>query len=309
MSREPLAQLKRNWPGLLASMDSKARRTLARQIAKQLQASQQQRIRDQMNPDGTAFATQPDARPEGPLTPPDVHQAATSQVAENRSQPGQRRRQFVGQVERIAAVHQYGLRDKVEAVARPKPATRRANCWASRSRTSTRCAPSWWITLPVPADHLSVVRIRLTTARRTTSQLATGTLPAMDEYAEHNRLIESLLRLGTIAQVQARPPRVRVQSGQLTTDWRPWFSVRAGTTSEWNPPSEGEQCLLLCCSGDPATGFVLLGIRPTNSRRHRKVWMNTSAATRTAQPLPTTTPPGRCPPWASRQPCCKPPTK
>jgi hypothetical protein len=36
--------------------------------------------------------------------------------------------------------------------------------------------------------------------------------------------------------------------------------VRAGTTSEWNPPSEGEQCLLLCCSGDPATGFVLLGI-------------------------------------------------
>jgi phage baseplate assembly protein V len=82
----------------------------------------------------------------------------------------------------------------------------------------------------------------------------------MDEYAEHNRLIESLLRLGTIAQVQARPPRVRVQSGQLTTDWRPWFTVRAGTTSEWNPPSVGEQCLLLCCSGDPATGFVLLGI-------------------------------------------------
>jgi phage virion morphogenesis protein len=34
-------------------------------------------------------------------------------VAENRSQPGQRRRQFVGQVERIAAVHQYGLRDRV----------------------------------------------------------------------------------------------------------------------------------------------------------------------------------------------------
>jgi len=82
----------------------------------------------------------------------------------------------------------------------------------------------------------------------------------MDEYAEHNRLIESLLRLGTIAEVQARPPRVRVQSGQLTTDWRPWFTVRAGTTSEWNPPSVGEQCLLLCCSGDPATGFVLLGI-------------------------------------------------
>jgi hypothetical protein len=36
MSREPLAQLETELASLLASMDSKARRTLARQIAKQL---------------------------------------------------------------------------------------------------------------------------------------------------------------------------------------------------------------------------------------------------------------------------------
>lgn len=54
--------------------------------------------------------------------------------------------------------------------------------------------------------------------------------------------------------------RCRVETGGLQTDWLPWFTRRAGTTNEWDPVSVGEQCLVLSPSGDPAAGFVLVGL-------------------------------------------------
>ncbi|OHX10237.1 hypothetical protein BI347_20780 [Chromobacterium sphagni] len=82
----------------------------------------------------------------------------------------------------------------------------------------------------------------------------------MDDYADLSRRIESLIRLGTIAQVDHDAERVRVQSGDLTSHWLPWLAPRAGQTRDWNPPTEGEQVILLCPSGDPATAIVLLGL-------------------------------------------------
>lgn len=82
----------------------------------------------------------------------------------------------------------------------------------------------------------------------------------MDDFADISRRLESLIRLGTIAQVDHAKARVRVQSGQLTSDWRPWVALRAGNTSDWDPPTIGEQCLLISPSGDPATGVVLVGL-------------------------------------------------
>ncbi|ASJ24315.1 phage baseplate assembly protein V [Laribacter hongkongensis] len=82
----------------------------------------------------------------------------------------------------------------------------------------------------------------------------------MDDFADLSRRLESLIRPGTIAGVDLARARVRVTSGGLTTDWLPWFSARAGTTRDWNPPTVGEQCVVLAPSGDPATGFVLVGL-------------------------------------------------
>lgn len=82
----------------------------------------------------------------------------------------------------------------------------------------------------------------------------------MDDFADLNRRLESLIRLGTIAKVDHAKARVRVQSGKLTTEWLPWLTARAGTTKEWDPPTEGEQCLLISTSGETTTGFVLLGL-------------------------------------------------
>jgi len=88
----------------------------------------------------------------------------------------------------------------------------------------------------------------------------------MNEFAALARLIENLVRLGTIAAVDhgsltdQRPARVRVQSGELLTGWLPWLTLRAGSSREWDPPTLGEQVLLLSPSGQTTQGIVLCGL-------------------------------------------------
>ncbi len=79
--------------------------------------------------------------------------------------------------------------------------------------------------------------------------------------ADLARLLENLLRLGTVAEVRhSTPPAVRVQTGGITTTWRPWAERRAGQTRTWNPPTVGEQVLLFCPSGAPSNAVILCGI-------------------------------------------------
>lgn len=81
------------------------------------------------------------------------------------------------------------------------------------------------------------------------------------DLAELARLIENLIRIGTVADVRhGNPPAVRVRTGGITTTWRPWCERRAGATRTWNPPTKGEQVVLLCPSGDPSNGIVLCSI-------------------------------------------------
>lgn len=75
------------------------------------------------------------------------------------------------------------------------------------------------------------------------------------------RLLQNLIRLGTVSQVQyADPPRVRVKTGELQTNWLVWLEVRAGSTRTWNPPTVGEQVVLLSPGGDLTGAIVLSGI-------------------------------------------------
>lgn len=78
--------------------------------------------------------------------------------------------------------------------------------------------------------------------------------------AELLRLLNNLIRLGTVAEVDHAAARVRVRSGDNFTDWLPWLSLRAGSTRDWDPPSTGEQVLLLSPAGDLAQAIVLAGI-------------------------------------------------
>lgn len=82
----------------------------------------------------------------------------------------------------------------------------------------------------------------------------------MNSLAELARLIENLIRFGSIAEVRMEPPRVRVKSGKITTAWLPWISLRAGKDREWDPPTEGEQAVVFSPSGLLTQGVVLVGL-------------------------------------------------
>lgn len=74
------------------------------------------------------------------------------------------------------------------------------------------------------------------------------------------RRLENLLRPGTIHAVDHAGAHVRVASGDLITNWLPWFERRAGNVRTWCPPSVGEQCLVLSPGGDLSSGMVLVGL-------------------------------------------------
>lgn len=79
------------------------------------------------------------------------------------------------------------------------------------------------------------------------------------DLTELSRRLENLLRIGTVHSVDHGQARCRVQSGELVTQWLPWIERRAGQTTTWNPPTIGEQCMVLSPSGEPAGGVVIYG--------------------------------------------------
>lgn len=75
-----------------------------------------------------------------------------------------------------------------------------------------------------------------------------------------NRRIENMILHGSIMAVDTAAYRVRVQAGNLQTEWLPWFVQCAGEDRDWRAPSIGEQAFVFCPSGEPTVGFVLCGI-------------------------------------------------
>ncbi|GHC17592.1 baseplate assembly protein [Kushneria pakistanensis] len=78
------------------------------------------------------------------------------------------------------------------------------------------------------------------------------------------RLMQNMIRLGTIAEIDHAAARVRVTTGDLLTEWLPWLESRAGQSRTWNPPTIGEQVVLLAPGGELA-GAVVLGAINSNA--------------------------------------------
>lgn len=76
---------------------------------------------------------------------------------------------------------------------------------------------------------------------------------------ELSRLLENLLKIGTIHSVDLVNKRARVQSGKLTTQWLRWVERRCGQTQTWDPPTIGEQCIVLSPSGIIENGLIIYG--------------------------------------------------
>lgn len=106
--------------GLIAALSPASRRKLAGEIARELRKAQQQRIKQQKAPDGSPYQ----ARKRQPLRAKTgrIKRAMFQKLRTNRymkASGGENSAvvEFTGKVQRIARVHQYGLKDRPNAHA------------------------------------------------------------------------------------------------------------------------------------------------------------------------------------------------
>ena len=101
--------------GLLDAMSPAARRRLAVDIAKRLRQSQQQRIKSQKAPDGTAYAPRKPQRirdKKGRVKRAMFAKLRNARYLKASGDDKSAVVEFTGKVKRIARVHQSGLKDK-----------------------------------------------------------------------------------------------------------------------------------------------------------------------------------------------------
>ncbi|MEB5886805.1 phage virion morphogenesis protein [Enterobacter roggenkampii] len=107
--------------GLIAALSPAARRRLAGEIAKELRKSQQQRIKQQKAPDGSPYQArkrQPLRAKTGRIKRAMFQKLRTSRYMKASGRENSAVVEFTGKVQRIARVHQYGLKDRTNLHSR-----------------------------------------------------------------------------------------------------------------------------------------------------------------------------------------------
>ncbi|WP_101743990.1 phage virion morphogenesis protein [Citrobacter koseri] len=110
-----LTALQERLAGLIASLSPAARRQMAAEIAKRLRTSQQQRIRRQQAPDGTPYAArkrQPVRSKKGRIKREMFTRLRTNRFMKAKGSDSAAVVEFTGKVQRMAWVHQLGLKDR-----------------------------------------------------------------------------------------------------------------------------------------------------------------------------------------------------
>lgn len=100
---------------LIANLSPAARKEMARNIAKRLRASQQQNIKRQQAPDGTPFKprkAQPVRKKKGRVKREMFKKLRTAKYMKAKASADDAVVEFTGNVQRMARVHHYGLRDR-----------------------------------------------------------------------------------------------------------------------------------------------------------------------------------------------------
>ncbi|UVA80519.1 phage virion morphogenesis protein [Pandoraea commovens] len=103
--------------GLLNSISPAGRRILAGNIARELRRRSQDRIAAQVNPDGSAYEPRKPQllrRKQGSIRRKMFMKLRTARYLKAEGSADGAVVKFVGQVQRMAIVHHYGLRDRVQ---------------------------------------------------------------------------------------------------------------------------------------------------------------------------------------------------
>lgn len=114
-----------NWAGaLLNKFSAGEQRKLATTIARDLRRSQQQRIKQQKNPDGSDYEPRKPRElrgKKGSVRREMFAKISAAKFLKAKGDTNSATVQFVGRVQRIAQVHQEGLYDKVDRKAAKSP--------------------------------------------------------------------------------------------------------------------------------------------------------------------------------------------
>ncbi|MGC1100242.1 phage virion morphogenesis protein [Pantoea agglomerans] len=100
---------------LINSLSAPVRKEMARSIGRKLRASQQQNIKRQQAPDGTPFKprkAQPVRSKKGRIKREMFAKLCTAKYMKTQASPNEAVIEFAGNVQRMARVHHYGLRDR-----------------------------------------------------------------------------------------------------------------------------------------------------------------------------------------------------
>lgn len=81
------------------------------------------------------------------------------------------------------------------------------------------------------------------------------------QLADDDRRIAGLVRVGQVAETTGDMVRLRI--GSILTQWIPVLMPAAGAVRVWNPPSVGEQMLVLAPGGEPDQAVALAGLAST----------------------------------------------
>lgn len=100
---------------LLANLEPAARQRMMRELAQELRRNQQQNIRLQRNPDGSGYEPRKvTARTKkGRIKRQMFSKLRTAKYLKTAASADSASVQFAGRVQRIARVHHYGLRDRI----------------------------------------------------------------------------------------------------------------------------------------------------------------------------------------------------
>ncbi|MFD3223428.1 phage virion morphogenesis protein [Rahnella aceris] len=101
--------------GLIAALSPQSRKAMAATIAKRLRKHQQQRIKQQVTPEGLSFTPrrpQPLRAKKGRIKREMFAKLRTAKYMKAKGTADDAVVEFTGQVQRMAKVHHYGLRDR-----------------------------------------------------------------------------------------------------------------------------------------------------------------------------------------------------
>ncbi|PVZ85495.1 phage virion morphogenesis protein [Serratia sp. S1B] len=137
---------------LLANLEPATRQRMMRQLAQQLRQIQQSNIRLQRNPDGSAYQARKTTQrsKQGRIKRQMFARLRTTKYLKTTASVNSASVQFVGQVQRIARVYHYGLRDRVSRKGRKvKYAERRLLGVNGEVEAITRDTLLYWLILKI----------------------------------------------------------------------------------------------------------------------------------------------------------------